>query len=213
MNVVSGTLNGKTAANTIETTLEVNDNGTLTLEGTADIVSGGEILLSALQSTATVVVGGSVKISGTGTLVTSNSPNNKIVGTAGKNNALSIGVPIVNFEGTIRDGTTMNVAIGASTTVTNGGYALVLNVGSNHTFYGAIRGLWHAPAIAGGFNYPGHPVSGIALMCIFTTAIGMVQCTLLIRYRSVILTSFLLGAVNSQARGIWPLLFTSVAPQ
>jgi hypothetical protein len=78
--------------------------------------------------------------------------------------------------------------------------------------YGAIWGLWHAPVIAGGFNYPGHPVSGIALMCIFTTAIGMVQCTLLIRDKSVILTSFLHGAINSQARGIWPVLFTSVAP-
>jgi len=78
--------------------------------------------------------------------------------------------------------------------------------------YGAIWGLWHAPVIAGGFNYPGHPVSGIALMCIFTTAIGMVQCALLIRYKSVILTSFLHGAINSQARGIWPVLFTSVAP-
>ena len=78
--------------------------------------------------------------------------------------------------------------------------------------YGAIWGLWHAPLIAGGFNYPGHQVSGIALMCIFTTAIGMVQCTLLIRFKSVILTSFLHGAINSQARGIWPVLFTSVTP-
>ena len=78
--------------------------------------------------------------------------------------------------------------------------------------YGVIWGLWHAPVIAGGFNYPGHPMSGIALMCIFTTTIGMLQCTLLIRYKSVFLTSFLHASINSQARGVWPVLFTSIAP-
>lgn len=34
--------------------------------------------------------------------------------------------------------------------------------------YGVIWGLWHAPIVAGGFNYPGHPVAGILLMCAFT---------------------------------------------
>lgn len=78
--------------------------------------------------------------------------------------------------------------------------------------YGIIWGLWHAPIIVGGFNYPGHPIAGVALMCAFTTAIGFLQCALLIRYKSVVLTSFLHGSINSQARGIWAALFTSVAP-
>jgi membrane protease YdiL (CAAX protease family) len=77
--------------------------------------------------------------------------------------------------------------------------------------YGVIWGLWHAPIIVGGFNYPGHPISGVALMCVFTTAIGSVQCALLLRYRSVLLTSFLHGSINTQLRGIWAVLFTSVA--
>lgn len=78
--------------------------------------------------------------------------------------------------------------------------------------YGMIWGLWHAPIVAGGFIYPGHPISGIAMMCIFTTAVGMVQCALLIRYKSVILTSFLHASINTQARGIWSMLVTAVAP-
>lgn len=78
--------------------------------------------------------------------------------------------------------------------------------------YGVVWGLWHAPVIVGGYNYPGHPISGVALMCVFTTAVGLTQCALLIRYSSVFLTSFLHASINSQARGIWAVLFTSVAP-
>ncbi len=77
--------------------------------------------------------------------------------------------------------------------------------------YGPIWGLWHAPIIIGGFNYPGHPVAGVLFMCALTTAFGLIQCSLLLRYRSVLLTSFFHGAINAEARGIWLLLVTSVA--
>jgi len=77
--------------------------------------------------------------------------------------------------------------------------------------YGVIWGLWHAPIIVGGFNYPGHPVAGVIFMCAFTTALGLIQCSLLLRYRSVLLTSFFHGAVNAGAQGVWPLLVTGVA--
>ena len=76
--------------------------------------------------------------------------------------------------------------------------------------YGVIWGLWHAP-IVGGFNYPGHPIAGVIFMCAFTTALGLIQCSLLLRYRSVLLTSFFHGAINAGAQGIWPLLVTVVA--
>jgi membrane protease YdiL (CAAX protease family) len=35
--------------------------------------------------------------------------------------------------------------------------------------YGVAWGLWHAPVIVGGHNYPGHPVAGVLAMCGFTT--------------------------------------------
>jgi len=78
--------------------------------------------------------------------------------------------------------------------------------------YGAIWGLWHAPIIVGGYNFPGHPIAGVIFMCAFTTALGLIQCSLLLRYRSVLLTSFFHGAINAEARGIWLLLVTGVAP-
>jgi uncharacterized protein len=77
--------------------------------------------------------------------------------------------------------------------------------------YGIIWGLWHAPIVAGGFNYPGHPVLGIVMMCAFTTSIGLIQCALRIRSGSVILTSLLHAAINANARGLIPLLFTGVS--
>ena len=78
--------------------------------------------------------------------------------------------------------------------------------------YGVIWGLWHAPIVAGGFNYPGHPVAGIGMMCVFTCAVGTVQTALILRYRSVVMTSLLHASINCQARAIWPLLFAQVAP-
>ena len=39
---------------------------------------------------------------------------------------------------------------------------------------GVIWGLWHAPVIALGYNYPLHPILGIALMCVFTTLFGII---------------------------------------
>jgi membrane protease YdiL (CAAX protease family) len=77
--------------------------------------------------------------------------------------------------------------------------------------YGTIWGLWHAPIVAGGFNYPGHPVLGIVMMCAFTISIGLIQCALRIRYGSVILTSLLHAAINANARGLIPLLFAGIS--
>ena len=89
---------------------------------------------------------------------------------------------------------------------------LPLGRGRATLVYGVIWGLWHAPIIVGGFNYPGHPVAGIFVMCVFTCAIAMWQTALILRYRSVVLTSFLHASINCQARAIWPLLFAGVAP-
>lgn len=77
--------------------------------------------------------------------------------------------------------------------------------------YGIIWSLWHAPVIVDGLHYAGHPIAGVLFFCAFTTAIGLIQCSLLLRYRSVLLTSFLHGTINSEANGIWLLLVTGVS--
>jgi hypothetical protein len=48
---------------------------------------------------------------------------------------------------------------------------------------GVIWALWHAPLILlDGYDYPGHPGSGVGMMVIFTTATGVIFAWL--RFRS-----------------------------
>ena len=42
----------------------------------------------------------------------------------------------------------------------------------SNLFIGVVWGLWHAPIIAQGHNYPGHPVAGIFMMTLFTTTLS-----------------------------------------
>ena len=78
--------------------------------------------------------------------------------------------------------------------------------------YGVIWGLWHAPIIAAGFNYPGYPVLGVAMMCALTTAFALSQTALRLRADSVLLTSFFHASVNTQGLGVIPLLAVGVSP-
>lgn len=78
--------------------------------------------------------------------------------------------------------------------------------------YGSIWGLWHAPIIAGGYNYPGHPVLGPVMMCALTIAFALTQTALRLRYGSVFLTSFFHSAINTQGLGVLPMLVVGVSP-
>ncbi|HEX9017908.1 MAG TPA: CPBP family glutamic-type intramembrane protease [Anaerolineaceae bacterium] len=78
---------------------------------------------------------------------------------------------------------------------------------------GLIWGLWHAPIILVGFNYPGSPVLGIIMMILLTTAIGFYINELALRYQSAILAGWVHGVFNSQSYGIWrSLLFANTNP-
>jgi len=84
------------------------------------------------------------------------------------------------------------------------GWALLLS--------GLVWGLWHAPLVYAGFNYPGRPWVGIALMVLFTTLVGAYIGGLQLAHGSVALAAFAHGVVNSQIYGIWRPLFTGTEP-
>jgi membrane protease YdiL (CAAX protease family) len=73
-------------------------------------------------------------------------------------------------------------------------------------FTGLVWGLWHAPLILEGHNYPDHPVIGVGFMCLLTTALALPLAW--VRYRSGCVWSagVLHGTVNGVA-GI-SVLFT-----
>ncbi len=77
---------------------------------------------------------------------------------------------------------------------------------------GLIWGLWHAPLVLVGFNYPGHPYLGVGMMCLFTTALGLYIGAMAQRYESTLLAGWMHGLVNSQGYGIWRILFPTMNP-
>ena len=81
-----------------------------------------------------------------------------------------------------------------------------------YTIVGVIWGLWHAPLIVVGFNYPGYPLLGIVGMLAMTTAIGIYINELTLRNHSSILAGWIHGAFNGQVYGIWRILFPDVNP-
>jgi membrane protease YdiL (CAAX protease family) len=62
---------------------------------------------------------------------------------------------------------------------------------------GVVWGLWHAPLIAMGHNYPGRPVAGIPLMVAFTTLLAFVLGYAVLKTGSVWLAAFLHALNNS----------------
>ena len=70
---------------------------------------------------------------------------------------------------------------------------------------GIIWGVWHAPAILQGHNYPGHPIAGVFMMILFCIAIGAVMSWLYLATKSSWAPAFGHGAVNAWA-GL-PLIF------
>jgi membrane protease YdiL (CAAX protease family) len=64
---------------------------------------------------------------------------------------------------------------------------------------GVIWGLWHAPIIAMGHNYPGHPVLGMLLMTLMTVAWAFVLGYAVMKSQSVWLAAFLHALLNQTA--------------
>lgn len=77
---------------------------------------------------------------------------------------------------------------------------------------GVVWGLWHAPLVLMGFNYPGHPLLGVVWMSALTSAFGIYLNELTLRYKSSILAGSIHGAFNGQGYGIWRQLFPTVNP-
>ena len=62
---------------------------------------------------------------------------------------------------------------------------------------GVVWGLWHAPLIVMGLNYPGMPVVGIALMVVFTTLITPIISYIRMKNGSVWAASLFHGTINA----------------
>src|SRR5882724_10198317 len=66
----------------------------------------------------------------------------------------------------------------------------------SNLFIGVVWGLWHAPIIAQGHNYPGHPFAGIFMMTLFTTTLSFPMAYCRLKSRSILGPSALHGMIN-----------------
>jgi membrane protease YdiL (CAAX protease family) len=64
---------------------------------------------------------------------------------------------------------------------------------------GAIWGVWHAPIILQGHNYPQHPVAGVFLMIAFCVLLAPIISYVRLRARSVLAAAILHGTLNGTA--------------
>jgi uncharacterized protein len=67
---------------------------------------------------------------------------------------------------------------------------------------GTIWGLWHAPVILQGHNYPEHRVAGVFVMIPFCICLGFILSWLRIKTRSVLAPALLHGMLNAIGGGI-----------
>jgi hypothetical protein len=72
---------------------------------------------------------------------------------------------------------------------------------------GIVWGLWHAPLILQGLNYPGHPWIGIAMMAAFTTSISYPLRFLALAGRSALAPAVFHGVLNQI--GITTMLYVA----
>jgi len=64
---------------------------------------------------------------------------------------------------------------------------------------GMVWGIWHAPAIAQGHNYPDHPILGILLMTVFCILVGIIFGWLYLNTRSPWVAGIAHGSLNAWA--------------
>ncbi len=62
---------------------------------------------------------------------------------------------------------------------------------------GVVWGVWHAPAVALGLNYPKHPIIGIPMMVVFCVLVGAFQAWLYLHTRSTWVAALAHGSINA----------------
>jgi CAAX protease family protein len=66
----------------------------------------------------------------------------------------------------------------------------------SNLFIGVVWGLWHAPIIVQGHNYPGHPIAGIFMMTLFTTCMSFPMAYCRFKSKTILGPSALHGIFN-----------------
>lgn len=66
-------------------------------------------------------------------------------------------------------------------------------------FIGFVWGIWHAPLVLAGHNYPQHPVAGVAMMVVFCILAGIIEMYFTLKTKSVFIAAVIHGTINALA--------------
>ncbi|MGZ4035196.1 MAG: CPBP family intramembrane glutamic endopeptidase [Bacteroidia bacterium] len=69
----------------------------------------------------------------------------------------------------------------------------------SNLFIGIIWGLWHAPIILQGHNYPDHRISGVFMMVLFCVSLAYIMAYLRAKTKSVLAPAFMHAVINAMA--------------
>jgi membrane protease YdiL (CAAX protease family) len=72
---------------------------------------------------------------------------------------------------------------------------------------GVIWGIWHAPIIIQGHNYPEHPVEGVFMMMMFCIPVSFIMSWLRLKTNSVLGPTFFHGMINASGSGLMMLSY------
>lgn len=77
---------------------------------------------------------------------------------------------------------------------------------------GIVWGLWHAPLVAMGYNYPGYPILGVLLTTIYTVALAFFFGYAVLKSGSVWLAAYLHALNNASASFLMVLVYRPDSP-
>ena len=75
---------------------------------------------------------------------------------------------------------------------------------------GFIWGVWHAPIILQGHNYPEHPQAGVLMMIVFTLLLSPIFSYVRLKAKSVIAAAIIHGSLNAKNTGDGSLYHTEI---
>jgi uncharacterized protein len=73
---------------------------------------------------------------------------------------------------------------------------------------GLVWGIWHAPVVAMGHNYPGYPILGPIAFLIFNLALAIILGYVMLKTNSVWLVAWMHGLINSSYAWLIMIVYT-----
>jgi uncharacterized protein len=162
-------------------------------------------LFTLLYVAATIILGNGLKLPGMGHLILDRLEFLKMAGVTSLplTDNLSL-LYLITFFNSIFVGLTLNALFAFGEELGWRGYLWrqlsqfeSLSETQRKLILGTVWGLWHAPLILQGYNFPGQPIAGIGYMLVSCIALTFILTDFTDRYKTVIVAALIHGMINA----------------